>query len=195
MKKLIIFFIILAFYGVSAYAIPKQIVIIRHADKWSEEPGNTLNPRGYLRAVKFSEYYLEKFKIVPDFIFAPNPNTKKSSLRPIQTVAPLANNRECIAKEVYIDHEYTLGEERNLAKEILKNKKYNDKNILICWEHTRIVGILNNLGFKENITWNQDNYDSVYVLSFAHGKLNTTMRLDNQYPVPDIKDWEYFLKK
>ncbi len=178
-----------------ATAVPSQVIVIRHADKWQESPGNILSPTGYLRAVKFSEYYMEKFKEAPDFLFASNPTSKESSMRPIQTLTPLAGHKELIQKKVFINHDFTKGDEKKLVEHILNDPQYDKKNILICWQHGVIrEKMLHYFGVKEKITWLEQDYDTVYILTFKDGNLAKTTRLDNQYPVPQINDWSYFLK-
>lgn len=179
-----------------ALAAPAQVVIIRHGDKWEDTPGNILSPTGYLRAVKFAEYYLKKFKKAPDFLFASNSTTAEPSLRPIQTLAPLAGHKELIENNVSINHQYTKGEEKQLVQAILNDAQYNGKSGVICWQHERIEEILSQFyGFKEEVVWNKYDYDTVYVLEFQDKKLIKATRLDKQYPVPNINDWKYFLKK
>jgi hypothetical protein len=179
-----------------ANAAPSQVVIIRHADKWPDSPGNILNPTGYLRAVKFAEYYLSTFKEVPDFLFAAGVPNNTKSLRPIQTLTPLAGHREIIKKGVEINHTYTGGQEQQLVNAIMSGKEYDNKNLVICWPHQHIFKILTYFaGSKQNIVWPNTDYDTVYVLNFKDGKMVKSTRLDNQYPVPEIDTWDYFLSK
>ena len=179
-----------------ANAVPSKVIIIRHGDKWPSDPGNVLSPTGYLRAVKFSEYYFKKFQTVPDFLFASNAFNNNEFLRPIQTLAPLAGHQKLLEKKVSIDHQYGKGQEKELITSILQDDKYDNKTIVICWQHEKIGDILSNfVGFKDKIVWQKDNYDTVYVLDFKDGKLVSSARLDKQYPVENIKDWEYFLEK
>ncbi len=177
-----------------ANAVPSQVIVIRHADKWPVDPGYVLSPTGYLRAVKFSQYYFQKFQTIPDFLFASNSFRDNQSLRPIQTLAPLAGHKKLLKKKVIINHTFGKGEEKELVKEIVTNSKYDNKTIVICWQHGRIGNILSQFNdSKEKIIWNGDDYDTVYVLNFKDGKLLNLHRLDKQYPVASIDSWDYFL--
>jgi hypothetical protein len=177
-----------------ANAVPSQVIVIRHADKWPVDPGYVLSPTGYLRAVKFSQYYFQKFQTIPDFLFASNSFRDNQSLRPIQTLAPLAGHKKLLKKKVTINHTFGKGEEKELVKEIMTSSKYDNKTIIICWQHGRIGEILNNFtGSKDKIVWSATDYDTVYVLNFKDGKLVNFSRLDKQYPVDNIASWEYFL--
>lgn len=185
---------ILAFNTNIANATPAQVVIIRHADKWPDSPGKTLNPTCYLRAVKFAEYYIKQFKELSDFLFASGAFKNTSSLRPIQTLTPLAGHKEIIKRNIKIDHSFTKGDEEQLASNILNNKQYDKKNIVICWQRGKIGKILSYLlGSEQKVTWKKTNYDSVYILNFKDKKTVKTTSLDNQYPVPQINNWDYFL--
>lgn len=192
MHKILISIILFVVSATTALATPAEIVIIRHGDKWVKNPGENLNPTGYLRAIKFSEYYLKKFGTPPDAIFATALTDKGGSCRPIQTVSPLANHPSTIAKKVAISHPFLVGQESELTKEILTNPTYNNKRVLICWEHEHVGDILNGLGIPGKIVWPGDNYDNVYIVDFKNGKPVAT-KLDNQYPVPEIKEWNEYL--
>jgi hypothetical protein len=176
------------------WALPKEIIIIRHADKLKQlKPGPTLSPKGEARAVKFALYYLKKFG-EPDYIFASNPtlNGKGSSLRELQTVAPLAN---ILAKRhptvgPGILHTYHRMDESQLAHGILSDKKFDGKQILICWDHNRVGKLVTALGVKRFFDrWEKDDYDKVYVIQY-HSNAVQFWVLKKQYEVSFEGSWE-----
>jgi hypothetical protein len=193
MKETFISIILSVMATKAVLATPSEIVIIRHGDKWVENEGDNLNPTGYLRAIKFSDYYLKKFGKPPDAIFATRMAKDGAHARPIQTVAPLANHPATRAKKVSISNPFEDGYEAELAKEVMSNPAYDNKQVLICWEHSRIGHIFNGLGIPEKILWPNDNYDNVYIIDFKKSKPTVT-KLENQYPVPEIQDWNEYLR-
>lgn len=197
MNKLVITLLICTLVNV-AYPTPKEIVVIRHADKMVQQNhGSALSPTGYMRAIKFAFYFLDKFG-KPDAIIATNPDNSiqySRSIRELQTVAPL----ESLIEEKYptayyeIDHPYPAIEYKKLAKYVLSDKKFNDKLVLICWDHYAIPFLLKALGIKEALApWGKYDYDSVYILHFRQNKLTGYEVLHNQYAVPNTLSWGFF---
>ena len=93
---------------------------------------------GQQRARSLSTYIPAQFGR-PDFIFA-TANSLHSS-RPYETVSPLS-----LAVEVPIDQSHADQDYGALALTLLECEKYKDKNVLICWHHGNIPGLLNALG-------------------------------------------------
>ncbi|MCX7125176.1 MAG: histidine phosphatase family protein [Gammaproteobacteria bacterium] len=122
MKKIIL--IALCLCSMTVFAAPREIIIIRHADKWTGYSGQFLSPKGQMRAEKFVSYYLKKFP-QPDFIFASKPGDSKhpnesDSFRPVQTVAPLANELSFLNKKSFIvSLPYFQKQYLELSKELL----------------------------------------------------------------------------
>ncbi|HLB55705.1 MAG TPA: histidine phosphatase family protein [Coxiellaceae bacterium] len=196
MKKIIFIFLIL--FTNNIFAAPKEIIIIRHADKWEQKnPGPFLSPKGQLRAEKFVSYYLSHFK-KPDFIFASNPVTNAADLdtghsyRPIQTVMPLANQLAFQNPNGYpINANYADNQYAELAKSLLTNPQYNNKIILICWHHGLADALATSLGVTQQLKkWHGDDFDQVFVLKYNHdGKLAHFQILKKQYPVHRNPTW------
>ena len=104
--------------SVSVFATPREIVIIRHADKWEQKnTGPFLSPKGQLRAERFAAYYLKYFP-KPDYIFATKAGDstdpdESNSMRSLQTVAPLANQlayqnpKGFVVNSPYFNTQYT----------------------------------------------------------------------------------------
>jgi len=149
----------------SANALPKNVIIIRHADKI---PGkNELDLRGFERAAALAYYFRGTPKYndpAPTFIFAAALDDSDSSVRPIQTCTPIANHYHL---DMNID--FKPKETTELAKEILTNPKYAKATILICWEHHNIRPLTIAFGAADPGFWDHNIYDLVYMLNYDNG--------------------------
>lgn len=181
-------------------ATPKEIIIIRHADKLNqEESGPALSATGLIRSIKFSFYFLQKFG-EPDFIIAADDqkeNGRELAIRSIQTVAPLAN----IMQERYpemdfpIIHPYSSDRYDLLAHFLLNDTQFDDARVLICWSHQRIAKLAFALGVQQTLpTWPKNDYDTVYVIRYAVSSHNPKFtELKNQFPINTNYTWEKLL--
>lgn len=179
-----------------SYAAPREIIIIRHADKLDQtESGPTLSAQGIMRSIKFAFYFLEKFG-EPDFIVAADDqkeNGKEIAIRSIQTVAPLANIMQIRHSEYDfpIIHPYPSDSYQELAEHLLNDDKYDDKLVLICWSHQRIAKLAAALGVKQTIpAWPKNDYDTVYIIDYdSAGYYKKFTELKNQFPVSLQGSW------
>ena len=125
-----------------------KIMVIRHAEKPNGEPGampdgspnpEALTATGWRRAEalvglfdpidgRFKNRALAK----PQRLFASNPSDADKSLRPLQTITPLA---EALGAD--IDKSFAKGQEEALAA---KAKTIGDV-VLIAWQHEKIPEI------------------------------------------------------
>ncbi|EKD69931.1 MAG: phosphoglycerate mutase [uncultured bacterium] len=184
------------------FAYPKEIIIIRHADKLVQnEPGPTLSAKGELRAIKFAFYFLDKFG-EPDYLIAANAVSetgKNSSQRELETLAPLANilAERHSEKDIPILHPYTSNHYPKLVKYIFGTAKFDEKKILICWHHAKIKKLVEELGVKSNIDdWPDDDFDTVYDIHFTKlGKIENFEILKNQYPIQFNGSWRDIYNK
>ena len=196
MKKMIYF--VLFAWSITAFATPREIVIIRHADRAEKKmAGQFLIAKGQVRAEKFAAYFLTHFG-TPDFLFASNPlksdKTEESkSFRPVQTLAPLANQLSLKTKSnVLVFTPYFYKEYAQLTSDLLKDKQFDNKLIVICWQHFYLNDIAKKLGVTVSLKkWGVDVYDTVYILKYnIHGKLDSFQLLKHQYPVNGRPDWK-----
>ncbi len=96
----------------------------------------------------------------PDFIFAAK-NSKKSH-RSVETVTPLSMRLKLPINSTYSDEEYA-----KLAHEVLQNRKYAGKTLLICWHH----GMAPELAEKLKVTdapkhWKGTVFDRVWEITY-----------------------------
>lgn len=192
LKRFIVLFLLLCF-NVS-YAAPSQIIIIRHGDKLLQaNTGPTLSAKGQIRAINFAFYYLQKFGM-PDYVFASNPTKDTTSIRELQTVAPLVNimqQRDPENSSIGILHPYSSKDYTALATYILDSDQFDGKKIVVCWSHGKIPKLAEKLGVNQKLSkWPADDFDSVYVLRYNNkGDLKDFEILHQQYPVSFSGTW------
>lgn len=152
-------------------ATPKNVIIIRHANK---APGEIyLDLEGYERAAALP-YYFSKTPLYNNppitHIFAAG--VSKESIRPIETCTPTA---DYFKLPLNIDFKHTQNKE--LAQEILTNPKYNNSTVLVCWEHWNIRPLEVALGAEDLGPWKGDVFDQVYLLTYEPGNPTPTIQV------------------
>lgn len=195
--RVLLVFVLSLLLGAKALAAPRQIVIMRHADKLDqEETGPALSAKGMMRSIKFAYYYLNKFG-EPDYIVsadAKRPNGREVAIRSLQTVAPLANMLAIRHPGTGFDisHPYASSDYELLAESLLEDDKYANKTVLVCWSHSRIPKLLRALGVEGDLDdWPKYDYDTLYVLQFsASGRVVDLKKLTNQFPINEKDSWD-----
>ena len=143
---------------------PKVVYIIRHAEKPDSKDDPNLSPRGYKRADALVKVFPARF-CVPDFIWATAPSNH--SLRPLETVTPLAQSLHLTALDEFSDDDYA-----KLAHELLSDGRFAGKSVLVCWHHEKIPDLASALGAKDAPDhWKDDVFDRVWELRFENGKV------------------------
>ncbi|SDF76147.1 histidine phosphatase family protein [Mucilaginibacter sp. P25] len=181
MKKLICIFSLsiissLTALSVNAQSADLKIVFIRHAEK--PVKGDNLNCQGINRSLKLPAVLTTKFG-VPANIFVPalglGEATKHS--RMFQTIVPLA------AKfNLTINTTRTEKDSLGLAADL----KSRSGVILVVWEHGGISPIVRSLGVKQdNLKWPDDDYDSIWVVTFKNGIASLVRDKENIDPGKD----------
>src|SRR4051812_27689212 len=144
-------------------AEPAEIVIIRHAEKPSQ--GNELSLAGRERAAALLPYFLGNPAVLefgrPVAIYAQSQKHATSSLRPIQTVQPLADSLHLKINESFQRDDY-----RNMVAEIKHERKYDGHTVLICWEHKVIPEIAKEFEADDAPSkWRGEAFDRTWVLT------------------------------
>jgi broad specificity phosphatase PhoE len=129
----------------------KQIIFIRHGEKTKDDPINLSNS-GKLRANELVSYF-QNSSIVnkPDIIIAMKQNHIDSSNRPYETIKPLSD-----AYNITLINPYNRDQVDELVTMIIS---LDNKNVLICWEHSVIAEITEKLIKKKfnykhlKLTW------------------------------------------
>jgi broad specificity phosphatase PhoE len=117
------------------------VLVIRHAEKPAS--GDTLTPAGEARAKAYVNYFqnytVEGKPFAVDHLFAAA--YSKGSKRPRLTLTPVSQ-----ATGLRIDQPFTDKQFVELANEL--RAKPHGKNIVICWHHGEIPGLVRALGAK-----------------------------------------------
>lgn len=184
MNKISIFLLLL--YVQSAFALPAQVIIVRHGEK--DTVTRELTGAGVERAEALSSYFtipnegpgfvgsagltnVSLFKFgLPVSLYAARPVEESDdfTVRCIQTLVPTA-----LKLNLPIHSPYGPGQEKKLVQTIFKNKRYNGKNVLICWHHTFIADLIRAFGYipPNGILPKYPNrFDLVWVLTFPAPK-------------------------
>jgi hypothetical protein len=139
-------------------ARPKQVLIIRHAEKTSPAAGVSLNVRGFQRAVALPRLFPRPFD-TPDFILATAP-TKRSN-RPVETVAPLAQ-----ALYLKIDTRFARNDVLGIALELFSDPAYESKTVLVCWHRRGIPALAEAFGVRNPPLWDERRFDRIWKIDF-----------------------------
>jgi hypothetical protein len=122
--------------------LPKQVLIIRHAEKTGLKTDVHLNPRGYERAAALVRLFPARLE-TPEALFAAH-RTAHSN-RPVETLAPLEH-----ALHLKIDD--------------------RRKTVLVCWHHGRIPTLAAALGvISPPSPWPDRQFDRVWKIQYANG--------------------------
>jgi len=161
----------LLFSSSLALATPAQILIIRHGEK--PAVGNQLSPRGWQRARALVQYF-ETNKAVTQYgtpiaIYAMKQDGVDGSVRPIQTVTPLAQDLGKDVKTPYLRDDYA-----QLVKDILADRSLDGKMVLICWEHKVIPGMAYAFGVRpQPADWSGSDFDTVFEINFSGNQVSS----------------------
>lgn len=173
-------FSILLLMPIFISSFPSVVAILRHGEKQVllDSDGNPvykngviqytekLSDRGWQRAGALAYF----FSLNPDYtcfgkpaaIFAGNIDKQNQSVRPIDTITPLANNLG-----MKVSHQYSDPEYKKMVDFIKTSKKYDGKYIIICFEHYHIPLIANAFGVTQAPkTWDNTVFDRVWVFKF-----------------------------
>ncbi len=147
---------------------PREILIIRHAEKPVSADSPNLTARGYARAAALVQFFSASFD-TPDYLFATQ--VSKRSNRPVETVTPLATALHLGLDSTVADADYA-----SLAQEILTNPKYVGKLLIVCWHHGNIPALAKALGIVDPPeTWPDSVFDRIWRIRYG----NSGTTLDN----------------
>lgn len=164
-----IFFFALLLFPVLSRAEPAQVVLIRHAEKINDVDTG-LSEKGIRRSQALVTFFKTNPTInrfgPPAALYAMDQRSATSSRRPILTLTPTA-------KELGLElrHPYTKKKTKELARELLSRKDIAGKTVIVCWEHSHLVDLVHDLGWKaSHLSWPKGAYDRVWIVRFENGK-------------------------
>lgn len=180
-KSLQIYSVLLVCIGLTPFAVQAQsadlkIVFIRHAEKPLK--GDNLTCQGVNRSMKLPAVITAKFG-VPAYTFVPaiglGEATKHS--RMFQTVVPLAAKYNLVVNSNRQEKD-SLGMAADL--------KSRSGTVLVVWEHNGIAPIIRALGVnKTGLVWPDNDYDSIWIVTFKNGKAYMETDQENIHPSAD----------
>ncbi len=153
--------------GSSVSTHPARIVIIRHAEKPADERNPHLSERGRLHALEWAKLISSPSGPlggkVPAALFAPHPTEKRISIRPIETLQPLAEKSR---KPVLTP--FSAAEVGKLADTV--RREYGGQDVVICWVHEFLPDLVRALGVAAVPQWKGKDFDSVWEIEFPAGR-------------------------
>ena len=104
----------------------------------------------------------------PVALYAAKPKEITSSVRPEQTLAPLAR-----ALNLTVNTSYKKEEYQQMVDEIMHTPAYADKTVVISWEHHLIPPLVQAFGVaKIPKKWHGSDYDRLWIVTFKQSGLN-----------------------
>ncbi len=186
--------LIIGLGAAAASAAPAQIIFIRHGEKPAQ--GNELNEQGFARAKALVPYFQTSPDVTkygtPAAIYAMKPKGPTGSVRPIQTVTPLATTLG-----LTIISDYLKEDSAGLVKAVMSNTAYDGKMVLVCWEHNAIPDIVaafaSYTATSSSVTstlptaWDSSAFDRTWILNISDGKITSFQDLP-QHIMPGDSD-------
>ena len=150
----------------------KKIVFIRHGEK--PDKSDNLSCKGLNRALELPGVLRKKIGLI-DYLLVPSLNNGKSTnhARMFQTIIPYA-----IQQNMDINTKYDETDNKLIAEKI----KYLNGTVLLVWEHKNILKIVRELGVKDNLTWDDNDFDSIWIITFDKGSPSLKRETENLNP-------------
>jgi hypothetical protein len=161
---------ILGLSGSMAQAQPAMVLIIRHAEKPPEKSAHSLSIKGQERAMAIVPLFTQTPELIyqglPTALFATKTAPGEISQRTLDTITPLSNYLRVLTDAHYAKSDYA-----DLAQEVLSNRKYQKKTVLICWDHEYISRLAAALGvYPEPPKWPENVFDRVFIITYNKGQ-------------------------
>jgi broad specificity phosphatase PhoE len=161
-----IYLLLSVFVQSAAFSMPSQVILIRHAEKPFPIEGAHLSEQGYARARSWAPFFnsdpesIRFGKIVA--LYAMKPKNREGSVRAIETLVPTS-----LALNLPIRSKFLRDEIEPLVTEVFNEPAYDQKTVLICWEHKAIPKIARFMGAViEPLNWSGEVYDQVWFLDW-----------------------------
>lgn len=163
-------------------ARPAQVILLRHAEKPSDESNVHLLERGESRA-RALVALLEARSVLgtngpPPALFAPKITRQGHSRRPYETLEPLAEHLKLSIQTPYGPSDYAA-----LAKHVLSDPDLDGKTVIVCWIHDYLPALAKALGVKpEPARWKGSVYDRVWIITCEDRRAVLANRPQNLLP-------------
>ena len=185
--------------------LPNEIVFIRHGEKKNKHDIGDLSKTGEIHAKCWLQFFQDQNRPstigLPNSLYAMKMGHKKdSSNRPYETILPLSQYLN-----IPINNKYLRDDHESVITDILKNNA--GKNVLVCWEHKKIVDLVNEIIKQVNLNncnlrvknWGENvvskidedsNYSTLWKITFEENDIKLYV-----YPgcaVDDSKNCQFF---
>lgn len=166
LRRAVFFSYALLCMSATSFATPKEILVIRHAEKpIVGDEGIHLSDRGLQRANALPEFFLGHPDMndngAPVAVYAASPKIPTGSVRAYETIAPTAARLG-----LPVIRNFKSGEEDVIAQDILKNPAYNGKTVVVAWVRDELPLLGAALGVTETLRWPSSVFDRVWKFSF-----------------------------
>jgi hypothetical protein len=155
-----------------------RVVIIRHGEK--QEKGENLTCQGENRARQLPAVLHSKFN-TPSYTFVPTlgSGTVTNHARMFQTISPFA-----IRYNLSINSKFSGNDYANVAKSVLEKTG----TVLLVWNHSSIPSLVTKLGVSQPPRWEDNDFDSIWIISYPNGKAVLSIDKEGLSPSPDCKE-------
>ena len=138
---------------------PLKVVFIRHGEKPTK--GSNLTCDGFNRSLQLPSLISKRFG-VPANVYVPalGLGTDTKHCRMFETAVPLA-----VKYNLTLNTKFEEKDASGLAADILKQKGL----VLVVWEHKAIAPVLQALGVTQELVWDDNDFDSIWIVTFYKG--------------------------
>lgn len=163
------------FIAQSLFSLPAQITFIRSAE--TETEGGALSTKGKVRVAAYVPYFTDTKELTlhgpPVAIYVIGGAKDGEAASAAETVKPLADSLKLTIKTAFSRDDF-----KKMVDEIKKDVGLSGKNVLICWDSAQIPEITRAFGaFQSLSTWRKDDYDHVWIVTFASNGKASFQRL------------------
>jgi hypothetical protein len=151
------------------------VVLIRHCDKDESYSETHCTPKGVRRAAWLPSLFDGDRFEPPSYLYARKPEKPRNVMRSIETLEPMSRTFG-----LDIDVHYGEKDNEELAEDVKKHLT-SEGPVVVAWKHLRLPSLAKAFGMKEPGTWEADDFDSMYVLTFDGDKLVSSKKEKEGY--------------
>jgi hypothetical protein len=166
MKNFILATVFIFAWPLTSIARPKAVVLLRHAEEPKDDSSNHLSETGYTRAKLlpklFKTHPVLKNLGTPVALFGAGAKNKDSSIRSIETLAPLS-----LDLEIPINDSFKRDDFRALSENINTNPAYEGQVVVVVWQHKILTEIAEKIGLKKPPTYPSGHFDRIWIVTYG----------------------------
>lgn len=159
-----------------AWALPSQILLLRHGHKNSQATHYNLSEQGFQRSIALATLLPACFGL-PDAIvtYLLDADSSKNA-RSYQTAVPLAIATGVNIRIDQCSRQSSYGSGRQL----LTNPAYRGERLVLFWEHRRLPELAAGLGWSSMPPMADDDFDTFYLLQYQPDSPTPLVRVFHQ---------------